>query len=86
MNSWHFIKAAGVVALCIMFVGCSCVKKEELETVRTDLQGGIIDVSKQADDASLKASEAQKTAAEANARSKMTEEALNRAFKKSMRK
>lgn len=75
----HYLTLAALVGT---ITGCSCVKVDEFNK----LQSRADHISQTADEALNTANEARAVAQEADKRSKQTEEAMNRAFKKSMRK
>ncbi len=86
MSLVKIIKGFGVFAICATSVGCSCAKKADLDDLRSDLKQEIKVVSDQVAEVSINSEQTRHIAEEANKRSQRTEEAVNRGFKKSMRK
>ncbi|MFN8392371.1 MAG: alanine-zipper protein [Bdellovibrionota bacterium] len=89
MTSLRILKLAVVGVMAASIVGCSCVKKEELDAVRAE----AATAKRTADEALTTAKAAELHANAAAAQSKAAEdragraeEAVNRSFKKSMRK
>lgn len=66
--------------ICLIFTGCAT--NSSVRKVRDDIEN----VSRTANQALAKAEESNRIAREADARSKKTEEMVNRSFKKSMYK
>ena len=79
-------KTVGVAAVCFTAVGCGCAKKTDLDSLGSDLRREIRTSSDQSAQAAANAAAAKQIAEQANQRSLNTEEAVNRGFKKSMRK
>jgi len=82
MNLKQTTKAVIAVSFCALSMGCSCAKIEDVDHLRHEVRV----LSEKVNQTSAEASQAKFLADEANSRSKQTEEALNRGFKKSMRK
>lgn len=82
MSTVNFLKALGILAVTSASIGCSYAKQADVDALRADVKS----ISNQASQASADAADARRVAEEANRRSQSTEDALNRSFKKSMRK
>ncbi len=75
------ITRMGCAALLgVSVIGCSYATKDELSSVRAELQ----DVKRVSENALVSANDAQRIAEGANAKAGQTQEALNRSFRKSM--
>ncbi len=77
-----FTRAVIVAILTGGVIGCSCVKKEELDAVRAE----VVEARKTADEALSVAKTAEQHSRDAVARAQRSEEAVSRGFKRSMRK